>query len=189
MIVKCNITGIPSIRVKVSSKLAQQLHVSRNTDKFGRRVSTSWVTCNTEVMLSRYHANKNRKDVDGLIYVGRAFQQYMDKFDQEFGFRLAGARAFAKFFETNGKSRESAFALAEYVMDVIVANKNKATILVTFDASGKKMVDTSGKKAIAADAAPEKLKKRGCKAKTSESGSAMSSIATKKRGRPRKMYS
>lgn len=181
MIVKCNITGIPSIRLKVSSKLTQQLHVNRKTDKFGRRVSTSWVTCNTEVLLSRYHANKNHKDVDGLIYVGRAFQQYMDKFDQELGFRLAGARAFAKLFETNGKSQEFAFSLAEYVMDVIVANKDKATILVTVDASGKKVV--------AADAAPEKAKKLGWKAKTSESGSSKYSIATKKRGRPRKMYS
>lgn len=189
MIVTCNITGIPSIRLKVSSKLTQQLHVNRKTDKFGRRVSTSWVTCNTEVLLSRYHANKNRKDVDGLIYVGRAFQQYMDKFDQEFGFRLAGTRAFAKFFEANGKSLESAFALAEYVTDVIVANKDKATILVTFDASGKKMVDTSGEMVVAADAATEKAKKRGRKAKTSESGRANSSIAPKKRGRPRKMYS
>lgn len=189
MIVKCNITGIPSIRLKVSSKLTQQLHVNRKTDKFGRRVSTSWVTCNTEVLLSRYHDNKNSKDVDGLIYVGRAFQQYMDKFDQEFGFRLAGVRAFAKFFETHGKSHESAFALAEYVMDVIVANKDKATILVTFDASGKKMVDTSGEMAVAADAAPEKAKKLAWKVKTSESESSKSSIAHKKRGRPRKMYS
>lgn len=190
MIIKCNITGIPSIRLKVSSKLTNQLHVNRKTDKFGRRVSTSWITCNTEVVLSRYHANKNSKDVDGLIYVGRAFQQYMDKFDQEFGFRLAGARAFTKFFETNGQSQESASALAEYVMDVIVANKDKSNILVTgFDASGKKAIDASGKTVVAADAAPENAKKRGRKAKTSESGNAKSSVAPKKRGRPRKMPS
>lgn len=188
MIVTCNITGIPSIRLKVSSKLTRQLHVSRKTDKFGRRVSTTWVTCNTEVLLSRYHANKNSKDVDGLIYVGRAFQQYMDKFDQEFGFRLACARAFAKLFETHGKRQESAFALAEYVTDVIVANKDKATIIVAFDASGKKMVDTSGEMVVA-DAAPEKAQKLAWKAKTSESGSSKSSIAPKKRGRPRKMHS
>ncbi len=179
MIIKCNITGVPSIRLKVSSKLTQQLHVNRKTDKFGRRVSTSWVTCNTEVLLSRYHANKNSKDVDGLIYVGRAFQQYMDKFDEEFGFRLAGSRAFAKFFETNGKSQGVAAALADSVMNTIVANKDKATIVVTG-------IDAPANKVVAADAVPAKAKKRGRTAKSAESGSAKSSAAPKKRGRPRK---
>lgn len=203
MIIKCNITGIPSIRLTVSSKVTQQLHVNRKIDKFGRRVSTSWVTSNTEVSLSRYHANKNNKDVDGLIYVGRAFQQYMDKFDQEFGFRLAGSRAFAKFFETNGKSQADAANLAVRVMEEIIANKDKATIIVS-DSSAP------SKKAVAADAAPAKAKKRtrktkvsesesvkstdaskksASKAKVSESGSAKSSVAPKKRGRPRKMAS
>lgn len=181
MIIKCNITGVPSIRLKVSSKLTQQLHVNRKTDKFGRRVSTSWVTCNTEVQLSRYHANKNNKDVDDLIYVGRAFQQYMDKFDEEFGFRLAGSRAFAKFFETNGKSQTVASALADSVMNTIIANKDKANIIV----SG---IDAPANKVVAADAipVPAKAKKRGRPAKSAESGSAKSSVAPKKRGRPRK---
>lgn len=182
MIIKCNITGIPSIRLKVSSKLTQQLHVNRKTDKFGRRVSTSWVTCNTEVTLSRYHANKNSKDVDGLIYVGRAFQQYMDTFDELFGFRLAGARAFAKFFETNGKSQAVAAALAESVMNTIIANKDKANVVV----SG---VDVPANKVIAADvpdAVTAKAKKRGRPSKSAEAGSAKSSVAPKKRGRPRK---
>lgn len=179
MIIKCNITGVPSIRLKVSSKLTQQLHVNRKTDKFGRRVSTSWVTCNTEVLLSRYHANKNSKDVDGLIYVGRAFQQYMDKFDEEFGFRLAGSRAFAKFFETNGKSQAVAATLADSVMNTIIANKDKAAIVVTG-------IDAPANKVVAADAVPAKAKKRGRPAKSAESGSAKSSAAPKKRGRPRK---
>ena len=179
MIIKCNITGIPSIRLKISSKLTHQLHVNRKTDKFGRRFSTSWVTRNTEVTLSRYHANKNSKDVDGLIYVGRAFQQYMDKFDEVFGFRLAGARAFAKFFETNGKSQAVATALADSVMNTIIANKDKANIVVS-------VIDAPADKVIASDAVPAKAKKRGRPSKSVEAGSAKSSVAPKKRGRPRK---
>lgn len=104
MIIKCNITGLASTRLKLTSKLFTQLHVERKTDEFGRRVSTSWTTGNTEVTLERYHSNKNSKDVDGVIYVGRSFQQYMDKFDADLGLRLATVRAFNKFFTLNGKT-------------------------------------------------------------------------------------
>lgn len=175
MIIKCNITGIPSIRLKVSSKLTKQLHVNRKTDKFGRRVSTSWVTCNTEVTLSRYHANKNSKDVDGLIYVGRAFQQYMDKFDADFGLRLATVRAFNKFFSINGLNDDAAKKLADAAAEAVMANKGKTSIVIGSAAPAKKVV--------AADASPAKATKRGRPAKAS---SAKSSVAPKKRGLPRK---
>ena len=181
MIIKCNITGIPSIRLKVSSKLTQQLHVNRKTDKFGRRVSTSWVTCNTEVTLSRYHANKNSKDVDGLIYVGRAFQQYMDKFDADFGLRLATVRAFNKFFSINGLNDDAAKKLADAAAEAVVANKGKTSIVIGSAAPAKKAVA-----ADVPDAVTAKAKKRGRPSKSSEAGSAKSSVAPKKRGRPRK---
>lgn len=177
MIIKLNLTGIPSIRLKVSNKLTHQLHVTRKLDKYGRRIATSWVTSNTEVTLERYHANKNSKDVDGLIYVGRAFQQYMDKFDAAFGYRLAGVRAFTKFFQTNGKDFEDATKLAEYVMDTIIENKGKASVVVS--GFGK----APANQVVAAEAAPAKAKKRGRPAKAS---SAKSSVAPRKRGRPRK---
>lgn len=180
MIIKLNITGIPSMRLKVSNKLTHQLHVSRKLDKYGRRIATSWVTSNTEVTLERYHANKNSKDVDGLIYVGRSFQQYMDKFDQAYGFRLACVRAFTKFFQTNGKDAESATKLAEYVVSVIEANKGKESIVV----SG--FGNAPAKQVVTADAAPAKAKKRGRPAKAAKASSAKSAVAPKKRGRPRK---
>ena len=175
MIIKCNITGIPSIRLKISSKVTHQLHVNRKTDKFGRRVSTSWVTHNTEVTLSRYHANKNSKDVDGLIYVGRAFQQYMDKFDADFGLRLATVRAFNKFFSSNGLNDEAANKLAGAAAEVVIANKGKTSVVIGSAAPAKQVV--------AADAAPAKAKKCG---RPSKASSAKSSVAPKKRGRPRK---
>lgn len=175
MIIKLNLTGIPSIRLKVSNKLTHQLHVTRKLDKYGRRIATSWVTSNTEVTLERYHANKNSKDVDGLIYVGRAFQQYMDKFDADFGLRLATVRAFKKFFSTNGLNDEAANKLADAAAEVVMANKGKASIVIGSAAPAKK--------AVAADAAPAKATKRGRPAKAS---SAKSSVAPKKRGRPRK---
>ena len=113
MIIKLNITGMPSTRLKLTSKLFTQLHVERKNDEFGRRVSTSWTTGNTEVTLERYHSNKNSKDVDGVIYVGRSFQQYMDKFDADLGLRLAVVRALNKFFLLNGKNAVDAKKLAE----------------------------------------------------------------------------
>lgn len=177
MIIKLNLTGIPSIRLKVSHKLTQQLHINHKTDKFGRRVSTSWITSNIEVQLARYHANKNSKDVDGLIYVGRAFQQYMDKFDAAFGYRLAGVRAFTKFFQTNGKDFENATKLAEYVMNVVIASKDKASVVV----SGFAKVPAEN--VVAAEAVPAKAKKRG---RPSKASSAKSAVAPRKRGRPRK---
>lgn len=179
MIIKLNITGIPSMRLKVSNKLTHQLHVNRKLDKYGRRIATSWVTSNTEVTLERYHANKNSKDVDGLIYVGRAFQQYMDKFDAAFGYHLACVRAFTKFFQTNGKDFENATKLAEYVVSVIEANKGKESVVVS--GFGK-----APAKQVAADAAPAKAKKRGRPAKAAKASSAKSAVAPKKRGRPRK---
>lgn len=178
MIIKCNITGIPSIRLKVSNKLTHQLHVTRKLDKYGRRIATSWVTSNTEVTLERYHANKNSKDVDGLIYVGRAFQQYMDKFDADFGFRLATVRAFKKFFSTNGLNDEAANKLADAAAEVVMANKGKASVVVDSAAPAKQVV--------AADAAPAKAQKRGRPAKAAQASNAKSSVAPKKRGRPRK---
>jgi hypothetical protein len=155
MIIKLNLTGIPSIRLKVSNKLTHQNHVTRKLDKYGRRIVTYWVTSNTEVTLERYHANKNSKDVDGLIYVGRAFQQYMDKFDIAFGYHLAGVRAFTKFFQTNGKDFEDATALAEYVMDTVIENKGKASVVVS--GFGKAFA----KQVVADEAAPANEKKRG----------------------------
>lgn len=175
MIIKLNLTGIPSIRLKVSNKLTHQLHVTRKLDKYGRRIATSWVTSNTEVTLERYHANKNSKDVDGLIYVGRAFQQYMDKFDADFGLRLATVRAFKKFFSTNGLNDEAANKLADAAAEVVMANKGKTSVVIGSAAPAKQVV--------AADAAPAKATKRGRPAKAS---SAKSSVAPKKRGRPRK---
>lgn len=175
MIIKLNLTGIPSIRLKVSNKLTHQLHVTRKLDKYGRRIATSWVTSNTEVTLERYHANKNSKDVDGLIYVGRAFQQYMDKFDADFGLRLATVRAFKKFFSTNGLNDEAANKLADAAAEVVMANKGKTSVVIGSAAPAKQVV--------AADAAPAKAKKRGRPAKAS---SAKSSVAPRKRGRPRK---
>lgn len=175
MIIKLNLTGIPSIRLKVSNKLPHQLHVTRKLDKYGRRIATSWVTSNTEVTLERYHANKNSKDVDGLIYVGRAFQQYMDKFDADFGLRLATVRAFKKFFSTNGLNDEAANKLADAAAEVVMANKGKTSVVIGSAAPAKQVV--------AADAAPAKAKKRGRPAKAS---SAKSSVAPRKRGRPRK---
>lgn len=177
MIIKLNLTGIPSIRLKVSNKLTHQLHVTRKLDKYGRRIATSWVTSNTEVTLERYHANKNSKDVDGLIYVGRAFQQYMDKFDADFGLRLATVRAFKKFFSTNGLNDEAANTLADSAAEVVMANKGKASIVIGNAAPAKH---------VAADAAPAKAKKRGRPAKAAQASSAKSSVAPKKRGRPRK---
>lgn len=175
MIIKLNLTGIPSIRLKVSTKLTHQLHVTRKLDKYGRRIATSWVTSNTEVTLERYHANKNSKDVDDLIYVGRAFQQYMDKFDADFGLRLATVRAFNKFFSINGLNDDAAKKLADAAAEAVMANKGKTSIVIGSAAPAKK--------AVAADAAPAKATKRGRPAKAS---SAKSSVAPKKRGRPRK---
>ena len=177
MIIKLNLTGIPSIRLKVSNKLTHQLHVTRKLDKYGRRIATSWVTSNTEVTLERYHANKNSKDVDGLIYVGRAFQQYMDKFDADFGLRLATVRAFKKFFSTNGLNDEAANTLADAAAEVVMANKGKSSVVIGSAAPAKH---------VAADAAPAKAKKRGRPAKAAQASSAKSSVAPKKRGRPRK---
>ena len=177
MIIKLNLTGIPSIRLKVSNKLTHQLHVTRKLDKYGRRIATSWVTSNTEVTLERYHANKNSKDVDDLIYVGRAFQQYMDKFDADFGLRLATVRAFKKFFSVNGLNDEAANTLADAAAEVVMANKGKASVVIGSAAPAKH---------VAADAAPAKAKKRGRPAKAAQSSSAKSSVAPKKRGRPRK---
>ena len=184
MIIKCNLTGIPSIRLKVSGKLTQQLHVTRKTDKYGRRIATSWITGTTEVTIERYHSNKNSKDIDGLIYVGRSFQQYMDKFDETFGYRLAGVRAFTKFFQTNGKDLENATKLAEYIMDAVIANKGKESIVVS--GFGKTDKASTEKKVVAAVATPAKATKRGRPAKAAKASSAKASAAPKKRGRPAK---
>lgn len=179
MIIKCNITGMPSTRLKLTSKLFTQLHVERKTDKFGRRVSTSWTTGNTEVTLERYHSNKNSKDIDGVIYVGRSFQQYMDKFDADLGLRLAAVRALNKFFLLNGKNAVDAKKLAEMGADIVMANKDKKSAVVGNAAPAKNV------KAVA-KTVPAKAKKRGRPSKSVEAGSAKSSVAPKKRGRPRK---
>lgn len=175
MIIKLNITGMTPIRLELASELTQQLHVSRKKDKYDRRVTTSWITGTTKVTLERYHSNKNSKDVDGLIYVGRSFQQYMDKFDEDFGFRLATVRAFKKFFSINGLNDEAANKLADVAAEVVMANKGKTSVVIGSAAPAKQVV--------AADAAPAKATKRGRPAKAS---SAKSSVAPRKRGRPRK---
>lgn len=180
MIIKLNITGMPSTRLKLTSKLFTQLHVERKTDKFGRRVSTSWTTGNTEVTLERYHSNKNSKDVDGVIYVGRSFQQYMDKFDADLGLRLATVRAFNKFFSLNGLNDDAAKKLADAAAEVVVANKDKKSAVVGCAAAPAKKVKTVAKTAAA--------KKRGRPAKSDKAvaSTAQASVAPKKRGRPRK---
>jgi len=179
MIIKLNITGMPSTRLKLTSKLFTQLHVERKTDKFGRRVSTSWTTGNTEVTLERYHSNKNSKDVDGVIYVGRSFQQYMDKFDADLGLRLATVRAFTKFFSLNGLNDDAAKKLADAAAEVVVANKDKKSAVIG-SATPAKKVKTVAKTAAA--------KKRGRPAKSDKAvaSTAQASAAPKKRGRPRK---
>lgn len=180
MIIKLNIAGMTPIRLALTSELTQQLHVSRKKDKYDRRVTTSWITGTTTVTLERNHSNKNSKDVNGLIYIGRSFQQYMDKFDAGVGFRLAGLRAFAKFFAVNGKSEVEATKLAEQVMDTVVANKDKEQ--VSFGTEPAKAPTKAPAKAVAA-------KKRGRKPKTEK----VEKVETKtvasparKRGRPRK---
>ena len=174
MIIKLNITGMPSTRLKLTSKLFTQLHVERKTDEFGRRVSTSWTTGNTEVTLERYH-----KDVDGVIYVGRSFQQYMDKFDGDLGLRLATVRAFNKFFTLNGKTAAEAKKLAEVAADIVMANKDKKSAVVGAAAPAKKV------KAVAKTAAAKK-RGRPAKADKAVASTAQASAAPKKRGRPRK---
>lgn len=178
MIIKLNIAGMPSTRLKLTSKLFTQLHVERKTDEFGRRVSTSWTTGNTEVTLERYHSNKNSKDIDGVIYVGRSFQQYMDKFDADLGLRLAAVRAFTKFFVLNGQNAADAKKLAAVATDIVMANKDKKSAVVG-TAPAKKV------KAVAKTAA---AKKRGRPAKDAKAvaSTAQASAAPKKRGRPRK---
>lgn len=178
MIIKLNIAGMPSTRLKLTSKLFTQLHVERKTDEFGRRVSTSWTTGNTEVTLERYHSNKNSKDIDGVIYVGRSFQQYMDKFDADLGLRLAAVRAFTKFFVLNGQNAADAKKLAAVATDIVMANKDKKSAVVG-TAPAKKV------KAVAKTAA---AKKRGRPAKDAKAvaSTAKASVAPKKRGRPRK---
>jgi hypothetical protein len=178
MIIKLNIAGMPSTRLKLTSKLFTQLHVERKTDEFGRRVSTSWTTSNTEVTLERYHSNKNSKDIDGVIYVGRSFQQYMDKFDADLGLRLAAVRAFTKFFVLNGQNAADAKKLAAVATDIVMANKDKKSAVVG-TAPAKKV------KAVAKTAA---AKKRGRPAKDAKAvaSTAQASVAPKKRGRPRK---
>ena len=176
MIIKINIAGISPIRLELASELTQQLHVSRKKDKYDRRVTTSWITGITKVTLERNHSNKNSKDVDGLIYIGRSFQQYMDKFDADVGFRLAGVRAFTKFFSVNGKTAAEAAKLAEEVMHVVIANKDKES--VTF---GGKASDVSPKTVKALPAT-----KRGRKAKSEKAEAKSVASPAKKRGRPRK---
>ena len=178
MIIKLNITGMASTRVKLTSKLFTQLHVERKTDEFGRRVSTSWTTGNTEVTLERYHSNKNSKDIDGVIYVGRSFQQYMDKFDADLGLRLATVRAFNKFFSLNGKDAAEAKKLAEVATDIVMANKDKKSAVVGA-APAKKV------KAVVKTAAAKK-RGRPAKADKAVASTAKASVAPKKRGRPRK---
>lgn len=179
MIIKCNITGIASTRLKLTSKLFTQLHVERKTDKFGRRVSTSWTTGNTEVTLERYHSNKNSKDIDGVIYVGRSFQQYMDKFDADLGLRLAAVRALNKFFLLNGKNAVDAKKLAEMGADIVMANKEKKSAVIGTAAPAKKA------KTVAKTAAAKK-RGRPAKADKAVASTAQASAAPKKRGRPRK---
>lgn len=182
MIIKLNITGIAPIRLALTSELTQQLHVSRKKDKYDRRVTTSWITGTTTVTLERYHSNKNSKDVDGLIYVGRSFQQYMDKFDETLGFRLAGARALAKFFVTNGKTADVATKLAEQAMNVIVANKGKEYVTIdnfAIKSAQKPVVEAKEIKAIPA-------KKRGRKAKAEKAEVKSVAAPARKRGRPSK---
>jgi hypothetical protein len=179
MIIKLNITGMPSTRLKLTSKLFTQLHVERKTDKFGRRVSTSWTTGNTEVTLERYHSNKNSKDVDGVIYVGRSFQQYMDKFDADLGLRLATVRAFNKFFSLNGLNDDAAKKLADAAAEVVMANKDKKSAVIGTAAPAKKV------KTVAKTAAAKK-RGRPAKADKSVASTAQASAAPKKRGRPRK---
>jgi hypothetical protein len=179
MIIKCNITGIASTRLKLTSKLFTQLHVERKTDKFGRRVSTSWTTGNTEVTLERYHSNKNSKDVDGVIYVGRSFQQYMDKFDADLGLRLATVRAFNKFFSLNGLNDDAAKKLADAAAEVVMANKEKKSAVIGTAAPAKKA------KTVAKTAAAKK-RGRPAKADKAVASTAQASAAPKKRGRPRK---
>lgn len=176
MIIKLNIAGTMPIRLALTSELTQQLHVSRKKDEYGRRITTSWITGTTTVKLERNHSNKNSKDVDGLIYIGRSFQQYMDKFDAGVGFRLAGLRAFTKFFVVNGKSDTEATKLAAQVIDAVVANKGKD--YVTFGTEPAK----APAKAVVA-------KKRGRKAKTEKVEKAETKTVAspaRKRGRPRK---
>lgn len=180
MIIKCNITGMPSIRLKLTNQLFTQLHVERKTDKYGRRVSTSWTTGNTSVMLERYHSNKNSKDVDGIIYVGRSFQQYMDKFDADLGLRLATVRAFNKFFSVNGKNADEAKKLAEVAADIVMANKDKKSAVIGSPSEPAKKV-----KAVAKTAAAKK-RGRPAKADKAVASTAQASAAPKKRGRPRK---
>ena len=176
MIIKLNIAGMTPIRLALTSELTQQLHVSRKKDKYDRRVTTSWITGTTTVKLERSHSNKNSKDVNGLIYIGRSFQQYMDKFDAGVGFRLAGIRAFAKFFAVNGKSEVEATKLAEQVMDTVVANKDKEHV-------------SFGTEPAKAPAKAVATKKRGRKAKTEKVEKAETKTVAspaRKRGRPRK---
>lgn len=194
MIIKLNITGMPTVRLELASELTQQLHVSRKKDKYDRRVTTSWVTGITTVTLQRYHSNKNSKDVNGLIYVGRSFQQYMDKFDEAFGFRLAGVRAFAKLFAVNGKSAIEATKLAEQVMDTVIANKDKANVAFSNEpatAPAESVKDTSAKKRgrkakaeVKAVAAP--VRKRGRPSKAAKASAKSVASPARKRGRPRK---
>lgn len=179
MIIKCNITGIASTRLKLTSKLFTQLHVERKTDKFGRRVSTSWTTGNTEVTLERYHSNKNSKDIDGVMYVGRSFQQYMDKFDADLGLRLAVVRALNKFFLLNGKNAVDAKKLAEMGADIVMANKEKKSAVIGTAVPAKKV------KTVAKTAAAKK-RGRPAKADKAVASTAQASAAPKKRGRPRK---
>lgn len=194
MIIKLNITGMPTVRLELASELTQQLHVSRKKDKYDRRVTTTWVTGITTVTLQRYHSNKNSKDVNGLIYVGRSFQQYMDKFDEAFGFRLAGVRAFAKLFAVNGKSEIEATKLAEQVMDTVIANKDKANVAFSNEpatAPAESVKDTSAKKRgrkakaeVKAVAAP--ARKRGRPSKAAKASAKSVASPARKRGRPRK---
>lgn len=110
------------MRLKMISKLTYTHHVSRKNDEYGRRVTTSWFTGVTEVCLERCHSNKKRVDVDDVIYIGRSIQHYVDKFDKEFGYRLAAERAFAKFFSVGCKCVDDASKLAERTMDCIAAS-------------------------------------------------------------------
>ena len=64
-------------------------------------------------------------------------------------------------------------------MNTIIANKDKANIVVS-------VIDAPADKVIASEAVPAKAKKRGRPSKSVEAGSAKSSVAPKKRGRPRK---
>lgn len=191
MIIKFNLKGVPSIKLKVSSNLNQQLHVIRKKDEFGRRLTTSWITTNTEVTLERYHSNENCKDVDGLVYVGRSYQQYMDPFDKAYGFRLAGVRALAKFFKTECDKNVDATKLAEDVMQVILANKRKEKVTVNADTIASALLKPTKAKAKdktkAVETAPSKKRGRPAKAEKAEAKSVAS--PARKRGRPRKQPS